>query len=488
MSTNALRPSEQQVLDILMSIHQQEEFYSFHLVRTQGAVPEDCFMQVGQDEYEIFDDLAKNPALNLSPEILEKYAEQWPWYQLLLNPAIAWDEALITRFYAYIGHDLERVSENPRFQFTRELGEKYARQLDWNRLGRNQGDFWTAEIIAAFAEHWFWPYLSQNPKIPFTEALIEQFAEQWDWEKLFYNPVSRPILCQRAFFEKYGSRYGQRVKPFFFEDQAPAWQAWLRLTQPEFGGTAWESLSKSEKEAQVQAYLSQYEPEINLNNFLHRPDFPWTPALVAQYEAKIEDWAALCQHPQFPLSEDFLQKYESKLNWLSLFRNPHLPWTPALLSTYADQWRHTHAEELSKNARLDESCLLALADLLSWPHLSENTHLPWTPALVEKFADRWHWPALSDNPALPWSEDFIRQYETRWHWGSIQRTHYTPRIYGLPGNKGISWSLELIHAFRDRIELQCLADSSNRDWQAQHLYPALTEGVVRAFLEKVKAS
>ena len=46
--------------------------------------------------------LSANDSLDFTPEIIEKYKKQWNWAELINNPAIEWDEAMLKKYDQYI--------------------------------------------------------------------------------------------------------------------------------------------------------------------------------------------------------------------------------------------------------------------------------------------------------------------------------------------------------------------------------------------------
>lgn len=46
--------------------------------------------------------MSANDSLDFTPEIIEKYKKQWNWAELINNPAIEWDEAMLKKYDQYI--------------------------------------------------------------------------------------------------------------------------------------------------------------------------------------------------------------------------------------------------------------------------------------------------------------------------------------------------------------------------------------------------
>ena len=80
--------------------------------------------------------------------------------------------------------------------------------------------------------------------------------------------------------------------------------------------------------------------------------------------------------------------------------------------------------------------------------LSENSGLPWSLELIERFCDRWSWWWLSKNAALPWSLRLIERFEDHWNWSILSQ------------NATLPWSLELIERFEDRWDWTLLSSNT----------------------------
>ncbi len=108
---------------------------------------------------------------------------------------------------------------------------------------------------------------------------------------------------------------------------------------------------------------------------------------------------------------------------------------------------------------LDGNLMERFADHLYWggddrdyPGLSGNSSLPWSPELIERFADRWDYWELSRNTSLPWSIELIERVADRWVWGSLSN------------NESLPWSVDLLDRFADRWDWLVLSSNSSLPW------------------------
>lgn len=478
-----LSAEERAILDILKTLRKRDKFYANQMVSEQGQIPEDLFLKVDKKRYEAFYKISQNEAIQFDAKLLARHRSEWNWYSLLHNKGLHWNEELITEFYEEISEDLQVLSKNPSFQFSITLGEKYEKDWDWTELSKHKGKFWSEELIERFASKWDWDYLSANSSLPWSYKLIKRYAQKWDWEKLIRNENVQDLLNER-FYQKYRHYLGETWLAYEYgeaknEDYYETWQSEVQ-NNPE-----WQNLSTEAQERWLKDYLKTYQKHLDFEWFCRQKNFLWRKSLIDLYP-KRWSWYHLSENPGLVLSSDLIERYfhrENKLSSNGLARNKGVRWTIDTLERLKTQIQvipHTW-EEFCENALLSEEVIQRFARELNWQALSRNQQLPWTEDFVAHFETRWHWQTLSENPVLPWSEAFIKKYCEKWHWGSVRRTGILPKIEGLPGNEGISWSLSLIHTFRKEIDLACLADSGNRVWQETHLFPYITEAVVRAY-------
>jgi len=78
---------------------------------------------------------------------------------------------------------------------------------------------------------------------------------------------------------------------------------------------------------------------------------------------------------------------------------------------------------------------------------------------------------LSGNEGLPWSEALIDRYADRWNW----------REYGLSGNAGLPWSHALYERFADRWDIAAVA--SHYDGGVRSLTPEQVDRLMRALAD-----
>jgi hypothetical protein len=90
-----------------------------------------------------------------------------------------------------------------------------------------------------------------------------------------------------------------------------------------------------------------------------------------------------------PLSEDFIRKYQDKVNWY---------------------W-------ISKHQHLSEDFIREFKDKVIWYWISANQHL--SESFIREFKNKVNWDCISSNQPL--SESFIREFKDKVYWSNISQ-------------------------------------------------------------------
>lgn len=162
--------------------------------------------------------LSKNKEIDWNKEILNAFAENWDYEELLKNWSLPWSEELlefISEIYAEAFEDavLEDDYDTENLVVNMNGGFNL-----WDRISNDRyHQIWSFEFINDNKEKLNWELLSKNPSLPFTLDLFEQFLENWDmgnasgnfgvWENpSLFEKVFRPLLND-AIVEKIIKRY-----------------------------------------------------------------------------------------------------------------------------------------------------------------------------------------------------------------------------------------------------------------------------------------
>src|SRR5690606_14526206 len=94
---------------------------------------------------------------------------------------------------------------------------------------------------------------------------------------------------------------------------------------------------------------------------------------------------------------DVLRKYKDLLPWDLVTISTEFVPTKAILNEFIDRldWRF-----LSANVPFDSATLADFREMVDWPLVSKNQHLPFSINLIESFKFDWDYYSLLNNPAI----------------------------------------------------------------------------------------
>ena len=147
-----------------------------------------------------------------------------------------------------------------------------------------------------------------------------------------------------------------------------------------------------------------------------------------------DNWArlSLCES----LTEDFIQEFKDKVDWICISRYPHL--SEDFIRKFADRvdWYYISAYQ-----HLSENFIREFADRVAWDWIVK--YQPLSEDFIREFKDKVNWNYISANQRL--SEDFIREFKDRVNWAWISAYQHL--------------SKEFIEKFEDKIYMKFIADS-----------------------------
>lgn len=180
----------------------------------------------------------------------------------------------------------------------------------------------------------------------------------------------------------------------------------------------------------------------------------------------------------YPLSENFVNKFEEILDWNQLILNTSLNWSDSFYKSKIKRGiikniTYPLSNDLvglvtnaSKNIKIiwSRELILTHKDKLNWTDLSMNESLPWSIEFIDEFKEYWNWDELSSNISLPWSVELIDYFIGKWVWLKDSEWSF---YKGLALNSGIKWTGELINYYWNFL-------SQNEIWE---IFPK-NEGIV----------
>jgi len=151
------------------------------------------------------------------------------------------------------------------------------------------------------------------------------------------------------------------------------------------------------------------------------------------------------------LSDDFIKKYQDKLDWIGISSNQIL--SESFIREFQDKvdWSY-----ISTDQKLSEDFIREFKDKLDWYWISYKQKL--SESFIREFQDKVDWDDISRYQKL--SEDFIKEFKHKVNWSRISRYQ--------------KLSEEFIRENQDKV-----------DWDNISHYQKLSEEFIREFLNKL---
>lgn len=180
----------------------------------------------------------------------------------------------------------------------------------------------------------------------------------------------------------------------------------------------------------------------------------------------------------YPLDSDFIEKYNSYLEWHLLSGNPNINWTQELIANYENKWNW---EILSSNdgVNWNDALIELFAENLNWKSISNNQSIIWSEEMLTKWQEKLDWKSLTWVAKLPWSESFyIKYYKYIYHPAARLSSKFTwsesfinsykwdwqDVFTGLSGVSSLPWSEAFIKKHNEKINWEMLSENSGVPW------------------------
>jgi hypothetical protein len=410
--------------------------------------------------------LSGTESMPWSIDLIERFKDRWDWDYLSKSRSLPWSIPLIERFE-------DRWNWGPQHSFREGLSghagipwsvaliERFEDRWNWNTLSGNKSMPWSMDLIERFKDRWDWYTLSGTESMPWSIDLIERFKDRWNW-----NALSTIVTIPWSF-------------KFFecFEDRLD-----------------WSRPSKDIELPWSIDLIERFKDRWSWDTVSGIETMPWSIDLIERFKDRWS-WSTLSRTETMPWSIDLIERFEDRWDWRGLSGLESLPWSAELIERYKHRWKWNVSwspEDLViEFDGMDEHFVSNLSDVE--PGLDCNKSLPWSPELIDRFADFWDWNSLSDSSVLPWSIDLIMRFADRWDWKGCPGEEkvarkglgaYDDGIYdddiepgyrpddrrivggrpGINGNTSLPWSIELITCFEDRWNWTWLSRNGSLRW------------------------
>lgn len=315
------------------------------------------------------------------------------------------------------------------YKFTISDLHKYSDLIDWDEISENNEIDWDINLIETFIGNWNWENLCSNKKINWTTEKIEKFKSYISWEGISKNHFLN-----------------------------------------------WNEI------------LDRYQDNLDWDELSSNTSFPWTKENIIKFQSNIE-WSSLCSNPNVEFDIEILNKFENKIDWNLIATNTGKWWTKKIIDKFKKsiRWRNLCVygtfwtselidyfqnvirindgfKDLSENSHIPwtEELLDKYSSLLCWLSIAENAKLSWSSELMEKFKDKLRWNSLGENPSFPWTIELVEKHLT-----SLKRSNGTCSLWsnvGLPQQEQF-WieHKDLLFPIFKGSGLNHVIDASNND-------------------------
>jgi len=341
--------------------------------------------------------------------IITKHKSKIWWKALSSNKNINWTPEFIKRNEDSFDW-IDTMWKNPSLPISIEFITNNKGKFNLSELSNNTGTHWDYDFINEYKQEWNWHHLVINKSIQWTEKMFVDF----DLFKHNLSYVNGPDLWTKEFILKYKDKF-------------------------------------------------------NWSHLCFNPHLPWSEELIDKlkpvwksFETKttkwtVSPWKGISENKAIPWSVNFIKKNlpvpivkPYGLNWVGLSRNESLPWKNNIIGEFKNKWDW---DLISINNGVGLTCeqIEKYNDKLRWQAtklntntIADNTSLPWSEELIDKYFEKWHWESLALNKGINWTDNMIKKYK-----GQID-------YYHLFRNPSLLWSLDFILKY----EKQC-----HHSWQ-----------------------
>lgn len=393
-------------------------------------------------------------------DFLENNKHYLNWSSISSDKNVIWSIELIRKFKTRLvwrskpNSQLDKtLSNNPNLPWSIDFINEFIEEWDWVDLSCNKGVPWSIDLINEFKNRWAWGFLSSNESINWSEELIDALIDKWRWhsgvDRNFNNKYFTGLSnnTSLAWSLSFITKYSEKLTWYNLSsnDSLP----WSKeLIEHFYERWNWESLSGNKAIHWSLEMVYRWKDRLSFYSLSHKTylklpiDFIRDNAIKFDWEGDEYGFSGgLCDNPNLPWSEEFIEEFKDKFNWHRLSAQDFLPWSESFIDRYEDYF--------------------------CWGNLSYNSALPWSIKLIDKYFDRWDWESLSGNTSIKWTEEMLSKYEHRLIWKNSFRN--------LSNNKGLHHSISLIYKYAYNWE------TSEEIWNclSPYLDNALIEEVIK---------
>jgi hypothetical protein len=245
------------------------------------------------------------------------------------------------------------------------------------------------------------------------KTLSKRFIEKYQ-DKLDWNAISQNSKLSEDFIEKFQDKvdfYAISTKTCEMRYRAPLSEEFIEKFQDKHFN--WHHISRYQKlsEEFIEKFLDKLGWEAILQNYRI------SDAVKRKIKLKFKDKITAIQDEKIlnnvdynTLSEDFIEKYQDRLDWKYISKNSKL--SEAFIEKFKDKVNWIY---ISYNQILSEAFIEKFQDKVNWLNISKRQIL--SEAFIDKYYHAVNWDCISSHQIL--SEAFIDKYYYAVNWENI---------------------------------------------------------------------
>lgn len=111
-------------------------------------------------------------------------------------------------------------------------------------------------------------------------------------------------------------------------------------------------------------------------------------------------------------SEQILEKYEDKVDWMEISENCSILWTASMIEKFKRKVNWMQLSRRINSSSITPSTIEKFKELWNWKELSSNSNVTLSYELLDSYVDRWDWSEIIDryNENL-FNEEFLTRYQ-----------------------------------------------------------------------------
>lgn len=151
------------------------------------------------------------------------------------------------------------------------------------------------------------------------------------------------------------------------------------------------------------------------------------------------DWSTIWKIENIKLDIAFFEKYESLIDFSSIYLSKNIEWSSDLLLKFGDKFDWSKWL-ITKEPLSNIENVRRFNDRLDWANVSQRINLEFSDIIIDEFKDKWDWEKLSSNRHLPITVEFIQKHKEQLDFDILSKNPAClPLIYKYPTSTRWNW-------------------------------------------------